>query len=94
MKTRFVNTALPVALLGILGLSWEASVHYFKIPSYILPGPWKILKVMWQRMDLLAAHALVQVGYSQHRHSMTRGQLGQRGQHAPYLGILVAVSPA
>ena len=59
MKTRFVNTALPVALLGILGLSWEASVHYFKIPSYILPGPWKILKVMWQRMDLLAAHALV-----------------------------------
>lgn len=59
MNTRFVNTALPVALLGILGLSWEASVHYFKIPSYILPGPWKILKVMWQRMDLLAAHALV-----------------------------------
>lgn len=59
MKTRLVNTALPLALLGILGLSWEASVHFFEIPSYILPGPWEIVKVMWQRMDLFAAHGLV-----------------------------------
>jgi ABC-type nitrate/sulfonate/bicarbonate transport system permease component len=59
MKTRFANTALPVALLVILGLSWEASVHFFEIPSYILPGPWAILKVMWQRMDLLVAHGVV-----------------------------------
>lgn len=59
MKTRLVNTALPVALLGILGLSWEASVHFFEIPSYILPGPWEIVKVMWQRMDLFAAHGVV-----------------------------------
>lgn len=34
-------------------------MHFFKIPVYMLPGPWKILKVMWQRMDLLAFHALV-----------------------------------
>lgn len=59
MKTRFAYIALPVALLVILGLSWEASVHFFEIPSYILPGPWAILKVMWQRMDLLAAHGVV-----------------------------------
>ena len=59
MKTRFAHIALPVALLVILGLSWEASVHFFEIPSYILPGPWAVLKVMWQRMDLLAAHGVV-----------------------------------
>lgn len=59
MRIRLLNTVLPVALLVVLGLCWEASVHFFKIPVYMLPGPWKILKVMWQRMDLLAFHALV-----------------------------------
>ena len=59
MKTRFAHVALPVALLGALGLAWEASVHVFEMPSYILPGPWEIVKVMWQRLDLLAAHAVV-----------------------------------
>jgi len=59
MRIRLLNTVLPVVLLVVLGLCWEASVHFFKIPVYMLPGPWKILKVMWQRMDLLAFHALV-----------------------------------
>ncbi len=59
MKTRLLNTTLPIALLVVLGLCWEVSVHVFKIPEYVLPGPWNILQVMWQRMDLLAAHALV-----------------------------------
>ncbi len=59
MRIRLLNTVLPVVLLVLLGLCWEASVHFFKIPVYMLPGPWKILKVMWQRMDLLAFHALV-----------------------------------
>jgi len=59
MRIRLLNTVLPVALLVVLGLCWEASVHFFKIPVYMLPGPWKILEVMWQRMDLLAFHALV-----------------------------------
>jgi ABC-type nitrate/sulfonate/bicarbonate transport system permease component len=59
MKTRFAHIALPVALLVILGLSWEASVHFFEIPSYILPGPWALVQVLWQRMDLLAAHGVV-----------------------------------
>ncbi len=59
MRIRLLNTVLPVALLVVLGLCWEALVHFFKIPVYMLPGPWKILKVMWQRMDLLAFHALV-----------------------------------
>jgi len=59
MKARFYNTVMPIALLVILGLGWEASVHLFEIPPYVLPGPLQILKVMWQRMDLLAAHGLV-----------------------------------
>ncbi len=59
MRVRLINTVLPMVLLVVLGLFWEAAVHFFKIPVYILPGPWKILRVMWQRTDLLAFHALV-----------------------------------
>jgi ABC-type nitrate/sulfonate/bicarbonate transport system permease component len=59
MKVRLLNTVLPVVLLVFLGLCWQASVVFFEIPAYMLPGPWEILKVMWQRMDLLAFHTLV-----------------------------------
>ena len=59
MRVRLINTVLPMVLLVLLGLFWEAAVHFFNIPVYILPGPWKILRVMWQRTDLLAFHALV-----------------------------------
>ena len=59
MKAKFLNTVIPLVLLAVLGICWEASVHFFNIPSYMLPGPWEILQVMWQRLDLLAFHALV-----------------------------------
>jgi ABC-type nitrate/sulfonate/bicarbonate transport system permease component len=59
MKARFLNTVIPLVLLAVLGICWEASVRFFNIPSYMLPGPGEILQVMWQRMDLLAFHALV-----------------------------------
>jgi ABC-type nitrate/sulfonate/bicarbonate transport system permease component len=59
MKARFLNLALPMVLLVVLGFCWEVSVRFFEIPVYMLPGPWKILQVMWQRLDLLAFHALV-----------------------------------
>ena len=59
MKARFLNTVIPIVLLVFLGICWEASVRFFNIPRYMLPGPWEIFEVMWQRMDLLAFHALV-----------------------------------
>ena len=59
MKSRFLNTALPIAILAFSGICWEASVRIFDTPQYVLPGPWMILQVMWQRVDLLAFHALV-----------------------------------
>ncbi len=59
MKAGYLNTVLPIVILVLLGLCWEALVHFFNIPAYVLPGPWKVMKVMWQRLDLLAFHALV-----------------------------------
>ena len=59
MKSRFLDITLPVAILLLSGLIWEAGVQFFQIPPYVLPGPWKVLQVMWRRMDLLAMHGLV-----------------------------------
>jgi len=59
MKVRLLNILLPAVLLLLLGLCWQALVHYCKIPAYMLPGPWEILKVMWQRADLLAFHTII-----------------------------------
>ncbi|MBW1980513.1 MAG: ABC transporter permease [Deltaproteobacteria bacterium] len=59
MKAKIINALLPTVILVFSGLCWEASVRLFKIPSYVLPGPWKILQAMWQRFDLLALNALV-----------------------------------
>jgi ABC-type nitrate/sulfonate/bicarbonate transport system permease component len=59
MKTRLLNIALPLAVLLVLALCWEAAVHAFDIPPYLLPTPWKIFQTLWNHMDLLARHGLV-----------------------------------
>lgn len=59
MRNRALTVVLPLSVLLAIGLVWEAAVRAFEIPSYILPGPGKILAVMWLRLDLLVFHALI-----------------------------------
>lgn len=59
MKARLINTILPAAVLAVLALVWEFSVHIFEIPSFMLPTPSQILQVTWTHLDLLTHHALV-----------------------------------
>lgn len=59
MRNRALTVVLPLSVLLAIGLVWEAAVRVFEIPSYILPGPGKILAVMWLRLDLLVFHALI-----------------------------------
>ena len=59
MKSRILSVVLPLSVLLAIGLVWEAAVRGFEIPSYILPGPAKILVVMWHRLDLLVFHGLI-----------------------------------
>jgi ABC-type nitrate/sulfonate/bicarbonate transport system permease component len=59
VKSRILSVVLPLSVLLAIGLVWEAAVRGFEIPSYILPGPAKILVVMWHRLDLLVFHGLI-----------------------------------
>ena len=58
MKDKILNLILPILLLLALGLGWEAAVRVFDMPAYILPGPGRIIVVLWDRLDLLTVHAL------------------------------------
>lgn len=61
MKTfaRLVITVLPWAiLLGILG-AWEALVHFYCTPHYILPAPSDIGVTLFEKRALLLKHTLV-----------------------------------
>lgn len=59
MNHRISTIMWPTTLLVVLGLVWEGAVRGWGVPEYILPGPWSILRTMWARLDVLAAHSLV-----------------------------------
>ena len=40
---------LGPAIVGVLFLAgWEAVVHYFEIPWYVLPGPAVVAETLWR----------------------------------------------
>jgi NitT/TauT family transport system permease protein len=56
---RFARIAAPVAVgVGFL-LAWEAVVRYYKIPPYILPGPWQVTETLWRDGPSLLGSLLV-----------------------------------
>jgi len=58
-RDRSLRIALPIIVLAIaLGL-WEAAVRLGHIPSYVLPGPWLILRTLWTDWALLFQSLLV-----------------------------------
>jgi NitT/TauT family transport system permease protein len=52
-EQRWVRTSLPVAVLVLALLVWEAVVRINQIPHYILPGPSLILQTLWINLGSL-----------------------------------------
>ncbi len=52
--------ALVVAA-GLVGL-WQLLAWLTGAPPYILPDPLRVMRTLWARADLIAAHALITVG--------------------------------
>jgi len=86
-KFRFVAWSLlpPLTFVAIIGL-WSASVRFFKIPAYLLPGPADIFSRIWADYPMLWTHATV---------TMTEIVLGfaLTVVTAIPLGLVIALSP-
>lgn len=55
----------PVRLLAILGgvlAAWQALVWATGVPPFILPGPVRVVRALWENAELIAFHALVTSG--------------------------------
>ena len=44
MSDRALRIALPVFVLVLVIVAWDAVVHVFAIPPYVLPGPGLVLR--------------------------------------------------
>ncbi|NLX64924.1 MAG: ABC transporter permease [Clostridiaceae bacterium] len=53
---------IPVVILGIFVLLWQALVDLLKIQPFILPSPIKVFKALYDERRLLLTHTLVTVG--------------------------------
>jgi len=62
MKSFYLDKLLPLILLGAFGALWEGAVYLWHIPSYLLPAPSSIIKIMWVRWALLLQHGVVTLG--------------------------------
>lgn len=71
MKKKLANTEqknkksfdfLPVAVILMVLLIWQAIVLLFAIPKYILPAPTAVIEALIEDGELLLSHALVSLG--------------------------------
>lgn len=73
----------PLAVLVTLALLLELVIKLFKIPSWLLPPPSEILKVLWQRRGVLFYHT---------QRTVFEAALGL--SLAALLGVLVGIATA
>jgi NitT/TauT family transport system permease protein len=58
-RERLLRVVLPIVVLILGLLLWEAVVRFENVPAYILPAPWLILKTLVGDWDLLGRSLLV-----------------------------------
>ncbi|MCT4656993.1 MAG: ABC transporter permease [Cohaesibacter sp.] len=51
--------ARPLAATALILTLWQLLVSFGGIPSFILPGPMKVIETLWDSRELIATHALV-----------------------------------
>jgi NitT/TauT family transport system permease protein len=56
---RVLQIALPLVVLALVVLAWDAVVRINKIPPYQLPGPGVVLSTLWEDRALLLESLLV-----------------------------------
>ena len=56
---RALRVLLPVAVLALGVALWEAVVYLYKIPPYVLPGPWLLFSTLIADWSVLSASLLV-----------------------------------
>jgi len=59
MSERVMRIVLPLAVLTLVVLAWHFVVRIFAIPSFVLPGPWLVLKTLIADGGLLFHSLLV-----------------------------------
>lgn len=52
---------LPLAVFAILMGTWEAAIHYFEVPGYLVPPPSAVVQALWSGLTsgLYLTHAVV-----------------------------------
>jgi NitT/TauT family transport system permease protein len=58
-REHILRIALPIAVLILGLLIWEAVVRLDNVPAYVLPAPWLILKTLINDWDLLGRSLVV-----------------------------------
>lgn len=53
------SNIIPVFVMALLVLLWQAAVDLFRIQPFILPGPIKVFKALYDERSLLLTHTLV-----------------------------------
>lgn len=53
-----MKTVRPILLLTGLLVAWQLLVDTAELPHYILPGPWAVIKILIDRIQELAVHAV------------------------------------
>ncbi len=58
-RERMLRVLLPIAVLALGVVLWDAVVRYYAIPPYVLPGPWLIFSTLVSDWGVLSASLVV-----------------------------------
>ncbi|MHB0886682.1 MAG: ABC transporter permease [Bacillota bacterium] len=56
-----MDKGTPVLVMALLFLAWEVAVRVFKVPQFVLPGPWEIVSRMFIDWRLILQNATVTI---------------------------------
>lgn len=61
-RREFGLKIIPACIMVFLVFIWQVAVNMFKIQTFILPSPVKVLKALYEERSLLLTHTLVTMG--------------------------------
>ncbi len=61
LRLWLTDQGTPVLVVLLLLLAWEVAVRLFKVPQFILPGPWEIVRRMVVDWRLILANSTVTI---------------------------------
>jgi NitT/TauT family transport system permease protein len=58
-RERMLRVLLPIAVLALGVVLWDAVVRHYAIPPYVLPGPWLVFSTLVSDWSVLSASLIV-----------------------------------